>query len=119
MYIWNFSITRAIQYEYSPNDRCNLNLGQIKIINSYLIKIVNNKGHTVYLSLNFLLIFSRYLKMFSNDDRTDMILLTHYFCDLNCLFPSTTRRHGNFAGVHTLLRMLLSSFYIMFCVNGK
>jgi hypothetical protein len=25
------------------------------------------------------------------------------------LFPSTTRRHGNFAGVHTLLRILLSS----------
>jgi hypothetical protein len=24
-------------------------------------------------------------------------------------FPSTTRRHGNFAGVHTLLRILLSS----------
>jgi hypothetical protein len=23
--------------------------------------------------------------------------------------PSTTRRHGNFAGVHTLLRILLSS----------
>jgi hypothetical protein len=25
------------------------------------------------------------------------------------LFPSTTWRHGNFAGVHTLLRILLSS----------
>jgi hypothetical protein len=25
------------------------------------------------------------------------------------LFPSITRRHGNFAGVHTLLRILLSS----------
>jgi hypothetical protein len=24
-------------------------------------------------------------------------------------FPSTTRRHGNFEGVHTLLRILLSS----------
>jgi hypothetical protein len=23
--------------------------------------------------------------MFSNDDRTDMILLTHYFCDFSCL----------------------------------
>jgi hypothetical protein len=27
----------------------------------------------------------------------------------HCLFPSTSRRHGNFAGVHTLLRILLSS----------
>jgi hypothetical protein len=24
-------------------------------------------------------------------------------------YPSATRRHGNFAGVHTLLRILLSS----------
>jgi hypothetical protein len=37
-------------------------------------------------------------------------LYTHYFCDFNCLSePSTTRRHGNFAGVHTLLRILVSS----------
>jgi hypothetical protein len=30
---------------------------------------------------------NRYLKMFSNDDRTDMILLTHYFCDFSCRRP--------------------------------
>jgi hypothetical protein len=28
---------------------------------------------------------------------------------INKNYPSATRRHGNFAGVHTLLRILLSS----------
>jgi hypothetical protein len=27
----------------------------------------------------------------------------------NCSYPTSTRRHGNFAGVHTLLRIILSS----------
>jgi hypothetical protein len=27
----------------------------------------------------------------------------------NFLYPTSTRRHGNFAGVHTLLRIILSS----------
>jgi hypothetical protein len=27
------------------------------------------------------------------------------------LYPTSTRRHGNFAGVHTLLRIILSSKY--------
>jgi hypothetical protein len=28
---------------------------------------------------------------------------------INVHYPTSTRRHGNFAGVHTLLRILLSS----------
>jgi hypothetical protein len=28
---------------------------------------------------------------------------------LEFMYPTSTRRHGNFAGVHTLLRILLSS----------
>jgi hypothetical protein len=34
--------------------------------------------------------------------------MTLFFLKL-FIFPSTTRRHGNFAGIHTLLRILLSS----------
>jgi hypothetical protein len=49
------------------------------------------------------------------------VQIPHYYrkfsrCKLNMLFiyfffnyPTSTRRHGNFAGVHTLLRILLSS----------
>jgi hypothetical protein len=33
--------------------------------------------------------------------------LTHFVQEKN--YPTSTRRHGNFAGVHTLLRILLSS----------
>jgi hypothetical protein len=33
-----------------------------------------------------------------------VIIITLYF-----YYPTSTRRHGNFAGVHTLLRILLSS----------
>jgi hypothetical protein len=29
--------------------------------------------------------------------------------DVNNSYPTSTRRHGNFAGVHTLLRIILSS----------
>jgi hypothetical protein len=32
-----------------------------------------------------------------------------YIITNNHILPSTTRRHGNFAGVHTLLRIILSS----------
>jgi hypothetical protein len=34
---------------------------------------------------------------------------TTHLCDLEAHSYSTTRRHGNFAGVHTLLRIILSS----------
>jgi hypothetical protein len=43
------------------------------------------------------------------------IKLTNIYLEINLLiitllyYPSATRRHGNFAGVHTLLRILLSS----------
>jgi hypothetical protein len=47
----------------------------------------------VYLSLHFSFIISMYLKMFSKDDRTDMILLTHYFCDFNCLLLYVITSH--------------------------
>jgi hypothetical protein len=36
--------------------------------------------------------------------------IMHFCCIYNYFSePSTTRRHGNFSGVHTLLRILLSS----------
>jgi hypothetical protein len=35
-----------------------------------------------------------------------LLLLCNYY---NYNYPTSTRRHGNFAGVHTLLRILLSS----------
>jgi hypothetical protein len=31
------------------------------------------------------------------------------FISLDSYYPTSTRRHGNFAGVHTLLRIILSS----------
>jgi hypothetical protein len=35
---------------------------------------------------------------------------TQYFLELRLItYPTSTRRHGNFAGVHTLLRIILSS----------
>jgi hypothetical protein len=48
-----------------------------------------------------------------------LIFIIHY--------PTSTRRHGNFAGVHTLLRILLSSnsavlinnFTIIIIINGN
>jgi hypothetical protein len=34
---------------------------------------------------------------------------TAHVCFISMLYPTSTRRHGNFAGVHTLLRIILSS----------
>jgi hypothetical protein len=33
--------------------------------------------------------------------------ISHFVCGI--AYPTSTRRHGNFAGIHTLLRILLSS----------
>jgi hypothetical protein len=65
--------------------------------------------------LTFIKIRSR-RKKFSNSDSvvvsTKKLLFSErmkllLFIDVN--YPTSTRRHGNFAGVHTLLRILLSS----------
>jgi hypothetical protein len=42
---------------------------------------INLKG----ISVIAFFVHIQYLKRFSNDDRTDVIQLTHYFCDFNCL----------------------------------
>jgi hypothetical protein len=41
-----------------------------------------------------------------NLSRTALQICMFHF---NFFYPTSTRRHGNFAGVHTLLRILLSS----------
>jgi hypothetical protein len=42
--------------------------------------------------------------------RTVKIYALFYFCTFYYIhYPTSTRRHGNFAGIHTLLRILLSS----------
>jgi hypothetical protein len=51
-----------------------------------VVSTTKNKNKGILLSLCFEL---------------DTLTITHY--------PTSTRRHGNFAGVHTLLRILLSS----------
>jgi hypothetical protein len=52
--------------------------------------------------------------------RQSMILTTSFFLLATVLtldYPSATRRHGNFAGVHTLLRILLSNYNSAVLVN--
>jgi hypothetical protein len=65
-----------------------------------------------------------YLKMFSNDDRTDIILVTHYFvifvifCDFNCLLlllNHTLLREVFFSQNLTFTRLTLEAFYAL-CV---
>jgi hypothetical protein len=52
---------------------------------------------------NYLLPYRGCLNVHEKNFQTknQLLLLLYY--------PSATRRHGNFAGVHTLLRILLSS----------
>jgi hypothetical protein len=44
-------------------------------------------------------------------DQHTYLCICEYMSLIHCKFsyPTSTRRHGNFAGVHTLLRILLSS----------
>jgi hypothetical protein len=54
--------------------------------------------------------------MFSNDDRTDMILLTYYFCDLNCLsllLNHTLLREVFFCANLTFIRLTLTAVYVL------
>jgi hypothetical protein len=67
----------------------------------------------------FYYIINRYLFFLSKVSRHYLFLFTLFSCfwvynllEINILYypsPSATRRHGNFAGVYTLLRILLSS----------
>jgi hypothetical protein len=56
--------------------------------------------------LNFKYVFSPFF-CFNNDFFKLIFVLN--LCSLFFNYPTSTRRHGNFAGVHTLLRILLSS----------
>jgi hypothetical protein len=54
--------------------------------------------------------------MFSNDDRTDMILLNHYFCDFNCLLlllNHTLLRAVFFCQNLTFIRLTLKAIYAL------
>jgi hypothetical protein len=44
---------------------------------------------------------------FFSDDNLNKTVHLYQFADF--YYPTSTRRHGNFAGVHTLLRIILSS----------
>jgi hypothetical protein len=52
-----------------------------------------------------------YVSHFVEGNHADMFPRVErpYMRQFVCLYVCATRRHGNFAGVHTLLRILLSS----------
>jgi hypothetical protein len=69
---------------------------------------------------NYITVTSPQMNKFYNLAKIKNFLFTSLFhlrifqkCETTCLiifyYPTSTRRHGNFAGVHTLLRILLSS----------
>jgi hypothetical protein len=57
-----------------------------------------------------------YLKRFSDGDRTDMILLTHYFCDFNrfILIKSYFVERGVFCRNLTFIWLTLKALYMFY-----